>query len=88
MNAIAVASGYSASAMGSAAYTIGGPPPVVNDPSGFASTTSFNLYGTTLVGGALQFTGGMTPIVLAIAVLAVKWLFLRFLHRQRIYLRV
>jgi predicted acyltransferase len=40
------------------------------------------------VGGVLQFTGGMTPILLGIAVLAVKWLFLRFLHQQRIYLRV
>jgi predicted acyltransferase len=39
-------------------------------------------------GGALQFTGIMTPILLGIGILAVKWLFLRFLHRQRIYLRV
>jgi predicted acyltransferase len=40
------------------------------------------------VGGVLQFTGVMTTILLTIAVLAVKWLFLQFLHKQRIYLRV
>jgi predicted acyltransferase len=40
------------------------------------------------VGGALKFTGGMAPIVLGIAVLAVKWLFLRFLYKQRISWRV
>jgi len=40
------------------------------------------------VGGVLKFTGGMAPIVLGIAVLAVKWLFLRFLYKQRISWRV
>jgi predicted acyltransferase len=40
------------------------------------------------VGGVLKFTSGMTPIVLGIAVLAVKWLFLRFLYKQRISWRV
>jgi predicted acyltransferase len=40
------------------------------------------------VGGVLQFTGVLTPILLGIAVLAVKWLFLRFLYKQRIYWRV
>lgn len=40
------------------------------------------------VGGALQFTGVLTPILLALSVLAVKWLFLRFLYKQCIFLRV
>jgi predicted acyltransferase len=40
------------------------------------------------VGGVLQFTGSMTPILLGIAVLAVKWLFLRLLYKHRIYWRV
>jgi hypothetical protein len=57
VNAIAVASGYSTSAVGSAAYTIG-TPPVVNYPTGFTSAAGFNLYKTTLVGGALQLTDG------------------------------
>ena len=60
VSAIAVASGYSNSAVGSAAYTIGTSTPVVNDPTGFASTTGFNLNGTTLVGGALVLTDGGT----------------------------
>lgn len=40
------------------------------------------------VGGALQFTGVLTPILLALSVLTVKWLFLRFLYKQCIFLRV
>lgn len=40
------------------------------------------------VGGLLQFTGAFTPLLGALAVLAAKWLFLRFLYKQRIYLRV
>jgi predicted acyltransferase len=40
------------------------------------------------VGGLLQFTGAFTPILLILAVLTAKWLFLRFLYKQRIYLRV
>lgn len=38
--------------------------------------------------GAAQHAGALGPILLATAVLGVKWLFLRFLHKQRIYLRV
>jgi len=48
----------------------------------------FGKIANFFVGGVLQFTGVLTPILLAIAVLAVKWLFLRFLYKQRIYLRV
>jgi len=39
-------------------------------------------------GGLASFTGELSPVVLAVAVLAVKWLFLRYLYKQRIYLRV
>jgi len=48
----------------------------------------FGKIANFFVGGVLQFTGVLTPILLAAAVLAVKWLFLRFLYKQRIYLRV
>lgn len=40
------------------------------------------------VKGALQFAPAAQPILWAISVLTVKWLFLLFLHRQRIYLRL
>jgi predicted acyltransferase len=39
-------------------------------------------------GGMAKMAGVLAPIVLALAVLAVKWLLLRFLYKQRIYLRV
>jgi predicted acyltransferase len=39
-------------------------------------------------GGAAQYAGTLAPIVLGVAVLTVKWLLLRFLYKQRIYLRV
>ena len=69
LNAIAVASGDSPSAVASAAYTInttgtgggGTSPPVVNDPNGFTSAASFTLDGgATVTGGALQLTDGNT----------------------------
>jgi hypothetical protein len=72
LNAIAVASGDSASAVASATYTINtsgsGPgggggtnPPVVNDPSGFASAAGFTLDGgATVTGNALQLADGGT----------------------------
>lgn len=40
------------------------------------------------VKGALQFTPAVQGILWALSVLAIKWLFLRFLHRQKLYLRV
>ena len=40
------------------------------------------------VNGVLKHMPGCKEIVFAVCVLAVKWLFLRFLHRQKIYLRV
>jgi predicted acyltransferase len=39
-------------------------------------------------GGVLHLTGGFAPIGVALSVLAVKWLFLRYFYKQRIYLRV
>ena len=41
-----------------------------------------------LGGGVIKLTGSMAPIWMAVAVIAVKWLFLHFLNKQRVYLRV
>jgi hypothetical protein len=71
LKAIAVASGDSTSAVASATYTIntngggsgsgGTNPPVVNDPSGFASAAGFTLDGgATVTGNALQLADGGT----------------------------
>jgi hypothetical protein len=67
LEAIAVASGQTASAVGTAAYTInttgggGSGTPAVSDPNGFASATGFTLDGgATITGGALQLTDGGT----------------------------
>jgi hypothetical protein len=60
IEAIAVASGYTTSAVGSAAYTISGSSTtVVNDPTGFSSSTGLSLVGgASLTGGALELTNG------------------------------
>jgi Chitobiase/beta-hexosaminidase C-terminal domain/Legume lectin domain/Bacterial lectin len=59
LQAIAVANSYSTSAVGSAAYTISSSsPPVVNYPTGFTTSTGFNLVGATIASGALQLTDG------------------------------
>ena len=63
LEAIAVASGQSASAVATAAYTInttsGGGTPALSYPNGFASATGFTLDGgATVTGGALQVTDG------------------------------
>jgi uncharacterized glyoxalase superfamily protein PhnB len=60
IEAIAVASGYTTSAVGTAAYTIGGSATtVVNDPTGFSTTTGLSLVGgASLTGGALELTDG------------------------------
>jgi hypothetical protein len=48
--------------VGSAAYTIGGSATtVVNDPSGFSTTTGLSLVGgASVTGGALELTDGFT----------------------------
>ena len=60
IEAIAVASGYTTSAVGSAAYTISGSSTtVVNDPTGFSSSTGLGLVGgASVTGGALELTDG------------------------------
>ena len=59
LNAIAAAGGYNTSAMASATYTIGTGAPIVNDPSGFASSAGFTTVGgAALQNGALLLTDG------------------------------
>ncbi len=60
LQAIAVASGYTTSAVGSAAYTISGSSTtVVNDPTGFSTSTGLSFIGgASLTGGALELTDG------------------------------
>ena len=57
VKAIAIGSGVSDSAVGSAGYNISAATPTVNFASGFTST-NFNLYGATISGGVLQLTDG------------------------------
>ncbi len=68
IEAIAVESGYTNSAVGSATYTIGsGTPPVVNYPSGFTSSTGFNFVGgASLVGQTLEVTSSSSSEARAI----------------------
>ncbi len=58
LRALAVASGFTASAVGSAAYTIGGVVPVISDPAGFTSSAGFDFVGASLVDGTLELTNG------------------------------
>jgi hypothetical protein len=57
VKAIAVASGYTNSAIGSAAYTISATAPTINFASTFTAT-GLNLVGSKVVSGALQLTDG------------------------------
>jgi hypothetical protein len=59
LQATAVVSGYATSAVGSAAYTIGNSPTVVNYPTGFTSVAGLSLVGAAgLTSGALELTNG------------------------------
>lgn len=40
------------------------------------------------VGGAAGFTGKLEPLVLPFSTITLKWLFLWFLYRHRIFLKV
>jgi hypothetical protein len=57
VNAIAVASGYTASSVGAAPYSIGSAPPVINFASGFTAT-GLNLLGASIVSNTLEVTDG------------------------------
>ena len=57
LNAIAVATGFSTSAVGSAAYTIAAVAPVINFSTGFTST-GLNLLGASITNNALEVTNG------------------------------
>ena len=57
INAIAVASGFSNSAVGSASYTIAAVAPVINFSTGFTST-NLNLLGSSISNNALEVTDG------------------------------
>lgn len=48
---------------------------------------NFEGIATYFVGGLIQFFPFWKPVLLAFSVLAVKWFFLLFLSRQKIYLR-
>jgi predicted acyltransferase len=48
----------------------------------------FDYASNFLFGGALRHTGAYQPLLLAIAVVTVKWLLLYLLYRKRIFLRV
>ncbi len=48
---------------------------------------NFNYTAEFLFNGMIQFTGIIIPILTALSVLLIKWLFLYFLHRNKIYLK-
>jgi hypothetical protein len=57
LKAIATASGYTTSSVGAAAYTINSGTPVINDPTGFTSSTGLSFVGgATLTANTLQLT--------------------------------
>src|SRR4029079_11374022 len=48
----------------------------------------FNYTTNSLFGGALKYTNAYQPLLLAVAVVTVKWLMLYFFYRKRIFLKV
>ncbi len=49
----------------------------------------FDFYSVAyiFIQGFIDYTGAFKPFLLAVSVFAIKWLFLYFLHRKRIYLK-
>ena len=48
----------------------------------------FGVIAAVFTHGFIDSTGDFKPLILASSVLAVKWLFLYFLYRQKIFLKV
>jgi len=47
----------------------------------------FNYTAGFIFDGMLQYAGAVKPVLAAFSVLMLKWLFLYFLHRHKIYLK-
>jgi predicted acyltransferase len=48
----------------------------------------FEKMATLFLGGAIRFAGSFGPVIAVVGVLALKWLFLLCLYRNRLFLRV
>jgi predicted acyltransferase len=48
----------------------------------------FSKMATFFLGGVMRYSGSFAPVVLALGILAAKWLFLLYLYRRRLFLRV
>lgn len=48
----------------------------------------FTKFTQFFFGGTIKLTGSFAPVALAIAILGMKWLFLLYLYRKKIFLRV
>jgi predicted acyltransferase len=48
----------------------------------------FSKMAAFFLGGVMRHSGSFAPVVLALGILAVKWLFLLYLYRRRLFLRV
>jgi predicted acyltransferase len=52
------------------------------------SIVEFNAIGRLFVIGVIQYAEFLKPLILPLAALTVKWLFLWFLYRRKIFLKV
>jgi hypothetical protein len=48
----------------------------------------FGIIATIFVRGFIDHTGDWQPLIWAVCVFAVKWLFLYFLYRKKIFLKL
>jgi len=48
----------------------------------------FDMVAGAFIGGVMRYLGGFGPVSWVVSVLAVKWLFLYFLYRRKIFLKV